>query len=188
MICLPGAPSCRAGLYLAPPILSHGSTLKSGFQENWRFLNGILTKHSQMYPPRPGRTAKPPGGRLWRDLIIAHSTSAPTPTLAPYQRQRRKRYKQSLEPTTLPTALYSRICATEFVRSIARQGSLDRRSVVFFGNFLLTTKKVTRRRGGETSFYAQKRRQRFHQINCNRIMNGFGAYFGPNSLHNDFQF
>ena len=62
--------------------------------------------------------------RQRRDLIIAHSTSAPTPTLTPYQRQRRKRYKQSPEPTTLPTALYSRVCATEFVRSIARQGIL----------------------------------------------------------------
>ena len=122
----PGSsPPVARGLYLAPPTLFHGSTLKSGFQENWRFLNGILMEHSQMYPPRPGaHLPKPPSGRLWRDLIIAHSTSAPTPTLAPYQRQRRKRYKQSPEPTTLPTALYSRVCATEFVRSIARQGIL----------------------------------------------------------------
>ena len=36
------------------------------------------------------------------DLIIAHSSSAPDPTLAPRQRQRRKRHKQSPEPTTIP--------------------------------------------------------------------------------------
>ena len=61
----PGSsPPVARGLYLAPPTLFYGSTLKSGFQENWRFLNGILTKHSQMYPRARGRTSqsRPPGG------------------------------------------------------------------------------------------------------------------------------
>ena len=61
----PGSsPPVARGLYLAPPTLFHGSTLKSGFQENWRFLNGILTEHSQMYPRARGRTSqsRPLGG------------------------------------------------------------------------------------------------------------------------------
>ena len=80
--------------------------------------------HIKIIAARRAHHPKPPSGRLWRDLMIAHSSGASTPTSAPYQRQRRKRYKQSPEPTTLPTALYSRVCATEFVRSIARQGIL----------------------------------------------------------------
>ncbi len=37
---------------------------KSGFQENWRFLNGILTERSQMYTRARGRTtqSRPTGG------------------------------------------------------------------------------------------------------------------------------
>ena len=47
--------------------------------------------------------------RQRRDLIIANASSAPDPTLAPHQRQRRRRYKQSPEPTMLPTALHARV-------------------------------------------------------------------------------
>ena len=47
--------------------------------------------------------------RQRRDLIIANASSAPDPTLAQRQRQRRKGYKQSPEPTMLPTALHARV-------------------------------------------------------------------------------
>ena len=47
--------------------------------------------------------------RQRRDLIIANASSAPDPTLAQHQRQRRKRYKRSPEPTMLPTALHARV-------------------------------------------------------------------------------
>ena len=40
--------------------------------------------------------------RQRRDLIIANASSAPDPTLAQRQRQRRKWYKRSPEPTTIP--------------------------------------------------------------------------------------
>ena len=45
----------------------------------------------------------------WARFDNRHSISAPAPTLAPRQRQRRKRYKQSPEPTMLPTALHARV-------------------------------------------------------------------------------
>ena len=63
--------------------------------------------HPQAVPPILGGVSrhlpKPPSGRLWRDLIIAHASNTPAPTSTPHQRQRRKRYKQSPEPTTTPT-------------------------------------------------------------------------------------
>ena len=40
----------------------------------------------------------------WARFDNRHSISAPDPTLAPRQRQRRKRYKRSPEPTTSPAA------------------------------------------------------------------------------------
>ena len=45
----------------------------------------------------------------WARFDNRHSTSAPTPILSLHQRQRRKRYKQSPEPTMLPTALHARV-------------------------------------------------------------------------------
>ena len=47
--------------------------------------------------------------RQRRDLIIANASSAPDPTLAQRQRQRRKWYKRSPEPTTTHAALHARV-------------------------------------------------------------------------------
>ena len=84
--------------------------------------------------------------RQRRDLIIAHSSSAPDPTLAPRQRQRRKRYKRSPEPTTSPAAPIPRDQHRQICTCPPRaKGSLDRRSKWFsLVTFFLQKKKVTR--------------------------------------------
>ena len=102
--------------------------------------------------------------RQRRDLIIANASSAPDPTLAPRQRQRRKRYKRSPEPTTTPAAPIPRDQHRQICTCPPRaKGSLDRRSKrLSFPHFFLRRKKCgrrrppprqgkpTRRRGGET--------------------------------------
>ena len=45
----------------------------------------------------------------WARFDNRHSISAPAPILSLHQRQRRRRYKQSPEPTMLPTALHARV-------------------------------------------------------------------------------
>ncbi len=86
--------------------------------------------------------------RNGRDLIIAHSSSAPASTLALHQRQRRKRYKRSPEPTTSPTAPIPRSQHRQICTCPPRaKGSLDRRSKrLSFPHFFLRRKKCGRRR------------------------------------------
>ena len=59
----------------------------------------------------------------WARFDNRHSTSAPDPTLAQRQRQRRKRYKRSPEPTMLPTALHARVHTAKF--ALARPAPRD---------------------------------------------------------------
>ena len=60
--------------------------------------------------------------RQRRDLIIAtRPAHQPLPSL--HQRQRRKRYKQSPEPTMLPTALHARVHTAKF--ALARPAPRD---------------------------------------------------------------
>ena len=73
--------------------------------------------------------------------------SAPAPILSLHQRQRRKRYKQSPEPTTIsPTAPIPRSQHRQICTCPPRaKGSLNRRSKWFsLVTFFLQKKKVTR--------------------------------------------
>ena len=82
----------------------------------------------------------------WARFDNRHSTSAPDPTLAPHQRQRRKRYKRSPEPTTSPTAPIPRDQHRQICTCPPRaKGSLNRRFEWFsLVTFFLQKKKVTR--------------------------------------------
>ena len=80
----------------------------------------------------------------WARFDNRHSTSAPDPTLA--QRQRRKRYKRSPEPTTSPAAPIPRSQHRQICTYPPRaKGSLNRRFEWFsLVTFFLQEKKVTR--------------------------------------------
>ena len=82
----------------------------------------------------------------WARFDNRHSTSAPDPTLAQYQRQRRKRYKRSPEPTTSPAAPIPRSQHRQICTCPPRaKGALDRRSKWFsLVPFFLQKKKGTR--------------------------------------------
>ena len=82
--------------------------------------------------------------RQRRDLIIANASSAPAPTLAPHQRQRRKRYKRSPEPTTSPAAPIPRDQHRPICTCPPRaKGSLNRRSKWFsLVTFFLQKRKL----------------------------------------------
>jgi len=84
--------------------------------------------------------------RQRRDLIIANASSAPDPTLAQHQRQRRKRYKRSPEPTTSPAEPIPRDQHRQFCTCPPRaKGFLNRRFEWFsLVTFFLQKKKVTR--------------------------------------------
>ena len=84
----------------------------------------------------------------WARFDNRHSISAPDPTLAPHQRQRRKRYKRSPEPTTSPAAPIPRSQHRQICTCPPRaKGSLDRRSKrLSFPHFFLRRKKCGRRR------------------------------------------
>ena len=80
-------------------------------------------------------------------MIIANASSAPAPTLAPRQRQRRKRYKRSLNRQCYPLH-FMRECIPPNLHDPQRaKGSLDRRSKrLSFPHFFLRRKKCGRRR------------------------------------------
>ena len=99
-------------------------------------------------PPYPGGVSrhqpKPPSGRLWRDLIIAtRPAHQPLPSL--HQRQRRKRYKRSLNRQCYPLH-FMRECIPPNLHDPQRaKGSLNRRFEWFsLVTFFLQKKKVTR--------------------------------------------
>ena len=81
----------------------------------------------------------------WARFDNRHSTSAPTPTLAPHQRQRRKRYKRSLNRQCYPLH-FMRECIPPNLHDPQRaKGSLNRRFERFsLVTFFLQKKKVTR--------------------------------------------
>ena len=83
----------------------------------------------------------------WARFDNRHSTSAPTPTLAPRQRQRRKRYKRSLNRQCYPLH-FMRECIPPNLHDPQRaKGPLDRRSKrLSFPHFFLRRKKCGRRR------------------------------------------
>ena len=85
--------------------------------------------------------------RNGRDLIIANASSAPDPTLAQRQRQRRKRYKRSLNRQCYPLH-FMRECIPPNLHDPQRaKGPLDRRSKrLSFPHFFLRRKKCGRRR------------------------------------------
>ena len=89
-----------------------------------------------------------------------HSTSAPDPTLAPRQRQRRKRYKRSPEPTTSPAAPIPRDQHRQICTYPPRaKGSLNRRFEWFsLVTFFLQKKKVTRAGARNSPSRARRRR------------------------------
>ena len=83
----------------------------------------------------------------WARFDNRHSTSAPDPTLAQRQRQRRKRYKRSLNRQCYPLH-FMRECIPPNLHDPQRaKGSLDRRSKrLSFPHFFLRRKKCGRRR------------------------------------------
>ena len=102
--------------------------------------------------PIPRRRQPPPTHcgakhRNGRDLIIANAFSAPDPTLAQRQRQRRKRYKRSLNRQCYPLH-FMRECIPPNLHDPQRaKGPLDRRSKrLSFPHFFLRRKKCGRRR------------------------------------------
>ena len=84
----------------------------------------------------------------WARFDNRHSTSAPDPTLAPRQRQRRKRYKRSLNRQQCHLLHFMRECIPPNLHDPQRaKGSLDRRSKrLSFPHFFLRRKKCGRRR------------------------------------------
>ena len=84
--------------------------------------------------------------RNGRDLIIAKNDQRTSPYPHCCQRQRRKRYKRSSEPTTSPAAPIPRDQHRQIRTCPPRaKGSLDRRSKWFsLVTFFLQKKKVTR--------------------------------------------
>ena len=98
----------------------------------------------------------------WARFDNRHSTSAPDPTLAQRQRQRRKRYKRSLNRQCYPLH-FMRECIPPNLHDPQRaKGSLDRRSKrLSFPHFFLRRKKCGRRRPsprqGETDSPPQRR-------------------------------
>ena len=86
--------------------------------------------------------------RQRRDLIIAKNDQRTSPYPRCCQRQRRKRYKRSPEPTTSPAAPIPRSQHRQICTCPPRaKGSLDRRSKrLSFPHFFLRRKKCGRRR------------------------------------------
>ena len=83
----------------------------------------------------------------WARFDNRHSTSAPAPILSLHQRQRRKRYKRSLNRQCYPLH-FMRECIPPNLHDPPRaKGSLDRRSKrLSFPHFFLRRKKCGRRR------------------------------------------
>ena len=86
--------------------------------------------------------------RQRRDLIIAKNDQRTNPYPHCCQRQRRRRYKQSPEPTTIPAAPIPRSQHRQICTCPPRaKGSLDRRSKrLSFPHFFLRRKKCGRRK------------------------------------------
>ena len=82
----------------------------------------------------------------WARFDNRHSISAPAPILSLHQRQRRKRYKQSLNRQCYPLH-FMRECIPPNLHDPQRaKGSLDRRSKrLSFPHFFLRRKKCGRR-------------------------------------------
>ena len=102
-------------------------------------------------PPIPRRRQPPPTHcgaprRNGRDLIIAKNDQRTSPYPRCCQRQRRKRYKRSPEPTTSPAAPIPRDQHRQICTYPPRaKGSLNRRFEWFsLVTFFLQKKKVTR--------------------------------------------
>ena len=95
----------------------------------------------------------------WARFDNRHSTSAPDPTLAQHQRQRRKRYKRSPEPTTTPAEPIPRSQHRQICTCPPRaKGSLNRRFEWFsLVPFFLQKKKGTR--AGARNAPSRARRQ-----------------------------
>ena len=124
--------------------------------------------HPQAVPPIPGGVSrhlpKPPSGRLWRDLIIAHASNTPAPTSTPHQRQRRKRYKQSPEPTTTPTVPILRNQHRQICTYLSPRKEVLKRSFKWrFWLLLSPGTKVTRARERETLPPRARRRSIFRR-------------------------
>ena len=103
--------------------------------------------------PIPRRRQPPPTHcgaphRNGRDLIIAKNDQRTSPYPRCCQRQRRKRYKRSPEPTTSPAAPIPRDQHRQICACPPRaKGPLDRRSKrLSFPHFFLRRKKCGRRR------------------------------------------
>ena len=100
----------------------------------------------------------------WARFDNRHSTSAPAPILSLHQRQRRKRYKRSLNRQCYPLH-FMRECIPPNLHDPPRaKGSLDRRSKrLSFPHFFLRRKKCGRRRPpprqGETDSPPQRRKR-----------------------------
>ena len=118
-------------------------------------------------PPIPQRRQPPPthcgaSRRNGRDLIIAKNDQRTNPYPHCCQRQRRKRYKRSLNRQCYPLH-FMRECTPPNLHDPQRaKGSLDRRSKrLSFPHFFLRRKKCGRRRPpprqGETDSPPQRR-------------------------------
>ena len=100
----------------------------------------------------------------WARFDNRHSTSAPAPILSLHQRQRRKRYKRSLNRQCYPLH-FMRECIPPNLHDPQRaKGFSDRRSKrLSFPHFFLRRKKCGRRRPpprqGETDSPPQRRKR-----------------------------
>ena len=90
----------------------------------------------------------------WARFDNRHSISAPAPILSLHQRQRRKRYKQSPEPTTSPAEPIPRDQHRQICTYPPRaKGPLDRRSKrLSFPHFFLRRKKWGKERRQKLRF------------------------------------
>ena len=90
----------------------------------------------------------------WARFDNRHSISAPAPILSLHQRQRRKRYKRSPEPTTSPAAPIPRDQHRQICACPPRaKGPLDRRSKrLSFPHFFLRRKKWGKERRQKLRF------------------------------------
>ena len=119
----------------------------------WRVRSANRPTRRETDAPISRRRQPPPthcgaSRRNGRDLIIAKNDQRTNPYPHCCQRQRRKRYKQSPEPTTSPAAPIPRSQHRQICTCPPRaKGSLDRRSKrLSFPHFFLRRKKCGRRR------------------------------------------
>ena len=107
----------------------------------------VLLRRRLLYPVPDGHTYLCRLAAAKARFDNRHSTSAPTPILSLHQRQRRKRYKRSLNRQCYPPHFMREYTPPNLHDPQRAKGSLDRRSKrLSFPHFFLRRKKCGRRR------------------------------------------